>query len=391
MIPGYVHKARAGERDVKSSSCLASDTCLREFFQAKGIELYRFIATDEALARTIRAELVLRHIDQQNPPSKIWAIAKLNAATTTLEATIRSGLDLTPIDQSHHIALISEWDTLYGRALPDTMARCLGQPACEPPNGDPFRGKDWLHPFKYLRGLDGQMPNAEGSSSGNSPRDNGNRQDKDSKDNAKSRPDPRAKDRAEGQSQFDYLNRLGDQIQQLDAELRRKNRRGIEAVGVLGSDVYDKLLVLQALRPLLPNAWFFTTDLDALLLHPGAQTLTRSSGCFELRFAARVRHPGRDSRRSGVATRPHNSSRPASRPAARALPKRIGCRPPCCSRSGPRARFNLPFPAPSRERPCNDLPKQKQGGLPNPKRLSASEICSAATRSIPLHRRWSRR
>jgi hypothetical protein len=26
----------------------------------------------------------------------------------------------------------------------------------------------------------------------------------------------------------------------------------------------------------LPNAWFFTTDLDALLLHPGAQTLTRN-------------------------------------------------------------------------------------------------------------------
>ena len=97
------------------------------------------------------------------------------------------------------------------------------------------------------------------------------------------------------------------------------------------------------------------------------------------------------SRRSGAATRPHNSSRPASRPAARALPKRIGCRPPCCSRSGPRARFNLPFPAPSREKPCNDLPKQKQGGRPNPKRLNASEICSAATRSIPPHRRWSRR
>jgi hypothetical protein len=277
LIPDYVREAaRASEGDGKRPSCLASDTCLRDFFHSKGIELYRFIATDEALARTIRAELALRHVDQQNPPSEMWAVAKLNGVSATLEATLRRGLDLPPIDQSHHIALISEWDTLYGRALPDTMARCLGQPTCEPPNGDPFRGKDWLHPFKYLRGLDGQMPNADGSGSGASPRDSGNKQDKDSKDTAKSRPDPRAKDRAEGQSQFDYLNRLGDQIQQLDAELRRKNRRGIEAVGVLGSDVYDKLLVLQALRPLLPNAWFFTTDLDALLLHPGAQTLTRN-------------------------------------------------------------------------------------------------------------------
>src|SRR5262249_10197722 len=51
---------------------------------------------------------------------------------------------------------------------------------------------------------------------------------------------------------------------------------GMLAVGVLGSDVYDKLPVLQALRPLLPTAWFFTTDLDALLLHPTAQKLTRN-------------------------------------------------------------------------------------------------------------------
>ena len=51
---------------------------------------------------------------------------------------------------------------------------------------------------------------------------------------------------------------------------------GIEAIGVLGFDLYDKLLVLQALRPLLPDAWFFTTDLDALLLHPTAQNVTRN-------------------------------------------------------------------------------------------------------------------
>ena len=235
------------------------------------------------------------------------------------------------------------------------------------------------------------MPNAEGSSSGNSPRDSGNKQDKDSKDNAKSRPDPRTKDRAEGQSQFDYLNRLGDQIQQLDAELRRKNRRGIEAVGVLGSDVYDKLLVLQALRPLLPNAWFFTTDLDALLLHPGAQTLTRNllvASSFGLQLGSDIQGEIPPFR-SGYQTAQFLTT--ASRPAARALPKRIGCRPPCCSRSGPRARFNLPFPAPSREKPCKDLPKQKQGGRPNPTPRNATKICSAATRSIPLHRRWSRR
>jgi hypothetical protein len=55
-----------------------------------------------------------------------------------------------------------------------------------------------------------------------------------------------------------------------------ENKSGIRAVGVLGSDLYDKLLVLQALRPLLPDARFFTTDLDALLLHPAEQKVTRN-------------------------------------------------------------------------------------------------------------------
>ena len=181
-----------------------------------------------------------------------------------------------------HIALVSEWDTLYGRELPDTLKRCLGHTggsdklSSEPKCAEEKAEKDWLHPFKYLRGLDGQMPNVDGLGSGNGSKDSDNKPNKDSKDNAKSRPDPSAKDRAEGQSQFDYLRRLGDRIQQLDAKLRRDNENGIEAVGVLGSDVYDKLLVLQVLRPLLPNAWFFTTDLDALFLHPSAQNLTRN-------------------------------------------------------------------------------------------------------------------
>ena len=115
------------------------------------------------------------------------------------------------------------------------------------------------------------MP-AAGAGSGS--KDTGGKSDKDGKDNGKNRPDPNVKARAEGQSQFDYLQRLGDRVRQLDAQLRLQGDRGIEAVGVLGSDLYDKLLVLQALRPLLPEARFFTTDFDALLLHPDEQKAT---------------------------------------------------------------------------------------------------------------------
>ena len=51
LIPGYIGS---------NASCLDSGTCLRDFFDTKHIALYRLIATDEALARTIRDELALR-------------------------------------------------------------------------------------------------------------------------------------------------------------------------------------------------------------------------------------------------------------------------------------------------------------------------------------------
>ncbi|MBV8801245.1 MAG: hypothetical protein JO208_15760, partial [Alphaproteobacteria bacterium] len=265
LIPGGIDS---------NSPCRASDTCLEKFFDAKSIALYRLIATDEALARTIAAELALRGVVHPNRPSEIGWIAKWNS--TALIKTARWIVGLPP-DGNHHIALISEWDTLYGRALPDTMARCLREPACKPDNGD--QDLEWLHSYKYLRGLDGQMPNVAGLDSGSGGKDGSDKPNKDGKDNkdsSKTRPDPSTKDRAEGQGQYDYLRRLGDRLRQLDANLRSEDKRGIEAVGVLGSDVYDKLLVLQALRPLFPDAWFFTTDLDALLLHPGPQSPTRN-------------------------------------------------------------------------------------------------------------------
>ena len=45
--------------------------------------------------------------------------------------------------------------------------------------------------------------------------------------------------------------------------------------GYLCSDVYDLLVVLQALRPSFPNALFFTTDADVRYLHPAEFKWTR--------------------------------------------------------------------------------------------------------------------
>ena len=62
--------------------------------------------------------------------------------------------------------------------------------------------------------------------------------------------------------QFDYLLRLAHALGTQDARLR-EHGHAIRAVGVIGNDPYDKLLVLQALRPQFPDAVFFTNDLDA--------------------------------------------------------------------------------------------------------------------------------
>src|SRR5262249_5100329 len=110
---------------------------------------------------------------------------------------------------------------------------------------------------------------------------------RDDKNGALPKPEAKSGYRALGQGQFDYLHRLADLIREQDEILRDKDGRGIEAIGVLGSDTYDKLLVLQALRPILPNALYFTTDLDALYLDPAASAYTRNlliASSFNLRL-----------------------------------------------------------------------------------------------------------
>jgi hypothetical protein len=82
-------------------------------------------------------------------------------------------------------------------------------------------------------------------------------------------------DRAEGISQYDYLKRLGDEIAVLDSNPAFAIS-GVKAIGIVGSDVYDKLLILQALRTRFKNKIFFTTDLDARYLYASQKKWTRN-------------------------------------------------------------------------------------------------------------------
>lgn len=189
-------------------------TDLSEFIRKNlSVRFFRTIGTDRQLMEALVAELKLRGVD--------------------------------PL--SDHIVLISEWDTHYGRYLPRAFAQSAGMDITSVN----------IHRVSYLRGIDGQVSTANESAKPSDASSQGN-----SKGSR-----PAAIEQPVGNSQFDYLRRLARDLKKIDAGLLEKGQ-AIKAVGILGSDIYDKLLVLQASRELFPGALFFTTDMDARFLHP---------------------------------------------------------------------------------------------------------------------------
>ena len=211
---------------------------------------HNFAATDAQLAHEAFAELALSHTDLA--------------------------------DTNNHLVLISEWDTFYARALALTYAAELAvlqhsktnrkQILDELSKGQPMPTN--FHSFVYLRGLDGQTVKGEGATeegrNAESPR--GKSAPASFEEVRNWTPDV---NKAEGRAQLDYLNRLGDRLEELRTRLHREDRGKIEAIGIVGSDVYDILLILQAMRNRFPEARFFTTDLDARFCQPRERPWTR--------------------------------------------------------------------------------------------------------------------
>ena len=204
-------------------------------------EIERTIATDRQACGRLVEELIMRQM--------------------------RIGTQDQPGDR---IAVLSEWDTGYGRALPVTFAACVMMAKSGKNCGDDrpdykteFRhnvrlllnGESWppevLRVF-YLRGLDGIGPRSLGETPKKSSTDKSSSEDI---------------ERSDGPSQLDYARRLADLVSR-DFKPR--------AVGVLGADIYDKLLLLQAMRNKVPGALFFTTDLDAAYVHPSQNEWSRN-------------------------------------------------------------------------------------------------------------------
>lgn len=172
------------------------------------------------------------------------------------------------INPDDYVVMVSEWDTLYGRSLPETMKNIIRE-RHKGKLGEKIR---WVQRFSYLRGIDGKLPGEQNGS------------DKDQKKNEAGKKEEIELQKLEqplGKSQYDYLRRLSESISRLDASLKEKEKSPwreprVKAIGVLGNDFYDKFLVLQALGQRLPDRIFFTTDLEARYLHPAYNDWTRN-------------------------------------------------------------------------------------------------------------------
>ena len=255
----------------------------RELLSHRGLKLINVTCTDYDLARALVDELKLRGIDLMKP--------------------------------SDGVVLVSEWDTFYGRALPLTLAtevksRMLRFTSGREPESDSrwdrvahrltANSGEWpTHIIRatYFRGVDGLLPG-------------------ESMPKANVHKGPNAGDDAEtamhpfGRSQLDYMPRLARTIRDLDVQAQSRGC-SVKAIGVLGSDVYDKLLLLQALHKAFPKVIFFTTDLDARLFDADQIKTTRNlivASSFDLGLSQRWREaipPFRDSYQTAqfIATR----------------------------------------------------------------------------------------
>lgn len=187
---------------------------------------------------------------RQDPPVRL--IRKISSDKELLDQlTGELGLRLAATGKSpQRVVLIGERDSLYAQALAGQLRARLSQnPALE------------LEELYFFRGLDGVTTRDAGRDDGRAGAGGG-------------RSDAQARiEWPEARDQLDYLRRLAQQLQRSEAKV---GALPIGAIGLMASDVHDKLLLLQALHESFADKVFFTTDMDARFLHPRVQTFTRN-------------------------------------------------------------------------------------------------------------------
>ena len=183
------------------------------------------------------------------------------------------------------LSIVHEQDTKYGRLFPKIVKDLANEPQ--------FFKKCLfgIKEYGYLTGVDGESPldrkgagellAQQRSGEGLGPF-------------ASWFPRQERVEPAVGDAQLDYLRRLAGEIE------RARDEEGYDhvAIGVFGADVYDKQLILQAVRARLPEAAYFTTDLDVRFDDPDARRWTRNliiGSAYDLSIGGQKVPPFRDS------------------------------------------------------------------------------------------------
>jgi hypothetical protein len=148
------------------------------------------------------------------------------------------------------VIILTERDSLYTQALHSELRKLLKRD-----------DKLELDEAYFFRGLDGVTTKEA------------------KKDDTKALPSAAIKqgpiEWPERADQLDYLRGLARDLKASETPPGEKPRP-IGAIGILASDVHDKLLIMQALRDSFPDRVFFTTDMDSRLTHPRTQAFTRN-------------------------------------------------------------------------------------------------------------------
>jgi hypothetical protein len=219
-----------------------------------GLHFVRTVARDDLVIRALLKELKLRDIHVTPRIEKKESYAETLFTMTARPEPAADGNVVAQKEGEYgvngdRVVILTEWDSPYGRSLATTFEKEAA------PKGK-YKDKDGnevttcISSYRYMHGIDGRLP-------GDSAKGDNQTQ--------KNQPPqgPAPTEATEGLDQSDFLRRLARKLKDEDTHARRKGERGIRAIGLLGSDIYDKLMILRALRPEFRDALFFTNNFDA--------------------------------------------------------------------------------------------------------------------------------
>lgn len=261
-MQGLLSYGLKGLKDMKGEPCRFYAECEEastQLLKKAGLDIQYRVTSDEALFESLLKELDRRRV----------AIGE------------------------DRIVLIGEWDSFYARALPLTFtaAACQHVTMRKKDNrcnhiedgidqllkGTLSPGAFNIRQYSYLRGLDGEASEDQARRTKSKKEDKD--RDKDKTESKESLRDIDSYERPEGQAQLDYVRRLVARIKaecQDNRQAEVQQNAKVKAIGILGRDPYDALLILQAVREQFPNTLFFATDLDARYFHEDELKWTRN-------------------------------------------------------------------------------------------------------------------